>query len=184
MNQRTKYIATLLAVACTGGAGIVSAAEQVITKTVVTKSDPSAGQVAGAIIMSPLWLAGNVLLLPVRAVQGRDLWPSPLPVGEMTTHSREVIYTEPMATKHRHHKRHPAPVGEQTVSTTTTESSSSSFRTAEGQNLSANPLPVGEMTAPNGEVIYNEPMAIHHRYHRWHPVGERTVTVTTETSSY
>jgi len=118
MNQKTKYIATLLAVACTTGAGVVSAAtEKIVTKTEVTKAEPSAGEIAGAVITSPLWLAGNILLLPVRAMEGRDVWPSPLPVGEMTTQTKEVIYTQPMVVKHKHHKKHPAPVGERTVIT-------------------------------------------------------------------
>ena len=115
MNQKTKYIATLIAAVCTAGAGIASAAIEkvVVTQTKVVKQEPSAGQIAGQVIFSPLWLAGNIVMLPFRAASGTEVWPSPAPIGEMTSETKTITYSETMAAKHKyHHRKHLSPVGE------------------------------------------------------------------------
>ena len=118
MNKKLKSIATTVAAVGIGWSGLAQAAtvhRTTSTRTVVVEKPKSAGQIAGEVVTSPFWLAGNILMLPVRAVEGSDLWPSPPPVAERTVETQEVV-TYHHKTTHKHHRKHQTePVGERTT---------------------------------------------------------------------
>ena len=130
MNNNIRLIAASVAAVGLSWTGLGHAATRtVITRTQTTTDatppwvgshEESVGQTIGKVITSPFWLAGNILLLPVRAAEGRPL----MPVGEQVTQVRSVTYEQSgtgsasSASMHKHkkhHKHHAAAVGEKST---------------------------------------------------------------------